>query len=232
METFNGWDPVAFGEMESSLCVQQWIQQLLFDDPEDLKALLKVPKNTDELVFQYEHIRIFILELNQLMCLLGAECTKKTCPEMESDGQRFLCAAHVPPRECCAIDYMCHTIDKATTFVQNTTLFPGRMDVPKKSAEQFGSQIRRLYRIFLHCYSAHRDLFNQFEESKCTCARFTAFAKKYKFLDDETLTIPVEITPEASGEGSSPSSSTSSAESSEEEEKKDDDGDDNDEDSE
>jgi hypothetical protein len=113
---------------------------------------------------------------------------------MESDGQKFLCAAHVPPRECCAIDYMCHILDTATSFVHNISLFPGRMDVPKKSADQFGSQIRRLYRIFLHCYSAHKNLFAQFETNKLLCKRFTVFARHYKYLDDETLTVPTDIT--------------------------------------
>ncbi len=36
---------------------------------------------------------------SQLMACLASVCTKTTCPEMESDGQRFLCAAHTPPLE-------------------------------------------------------------------------------------------------------------------------------------
>ena len=153
------------------------------------------------------------------MSLLGNSCTSKTCPEMESDGQRFLCAAHAPPRDCCAVDYMCHTIDKATAFVHNTTLFPGRMDVSKKASEQFGSQVRRLYRILLHCYSAHRDLFDDFEESKVLCRRFTLFALTYKFLDEETLTIPVDSLekPPSSDEENTASSSSESGEEEESE---------------
>ena len=114
------------------------------------------------------------------------------------------------------MDYCCHTLDKATQFVHTTSLFPGRMDVPKKSAEQFASQIRRLYRILLHCYHSHKDIFAAFEEETSLCRRFQVFAKRYAFLDDETLgQIPLK-------EASAGESSSSSGE--EKEEKEDDDG--------
>ena len=112
---------------------------------------------------------------------------------------------------------MCHTVDKATSFVHNTTLFPGRMDVPKKSADQFGSQVRRLYRILLHCYSAHRDLYDQFEESKCLCQRFTLFAKTYSLLDEESLSIPVDLHPPSNKDDDSDNTASSSSSESEQE---------------
>ncbi len=133
------------------------------------------------------------MQLNHLLAFLVHACTVKTCPEMESDGQRFLCAAHVPPQECCALDYCCHTIEKATQFLQNTTLFPGRMDVPAKSAEQFASQIRRLFRVLLHGFHAHREIFKQFESKYFLTKRFVVFARRFQFLDDDTLgQIPID----------------------------------------
>lgn len=177
-------------EMESSLCIQQYIQQLIWDDASNVTKILSVPANTDVLAWQYEHLRQFILELNHLTIILAKFCTKETCPEMESEGQKFLCAAHAPPADCCAIDYMCHTIDKATEFVQNPQLFPGRMNVPPQSAEMFSSQIRRLYRLFLHAFHSHGEIFQVFEESKYLCQRFSVFALSYGFLDKESLTIP------------------------------------------
>jgi hypothetical protein len=116
--------------------------------------------------------------------------------------------------QCCAVDYCCHTLDKATQFVHTTSLFPGRMDVPKKSAEQFASQIRRLYRILLHCYHAHQDIFAAFEEETTLCRRFQVFAKRYSLLDDETLgPIPLKEVSE----------DESSSEEAEKEDKEDDD---------
>ncbi len=116
------------------------------------------------------------------------------------------------------MDYCCHTLDKATQFVHTTSLFPGRMDVPKKSAEQFASQIRRLYRILLHCYHSHQDIFAAFEDETLLCRRFQVFAKRYAFLDDETLgQIPLK---EASGS----EESSSSSEGEEKEKKEDEEG--------
>lgn len=61
-----------------------------------------------------------------------------------------------------------------------------------RSAEQFASQIRRLFRVLLHCYHAHRDVFKQFESEYYLAKRVVVFARRYQFLDDDTLAqIPV-----------------------------------------
>jgi hypothetical protein len=61
-----------------------------------------------------------------------------------------------------------------------------------KSAEQFASQIRRLFRVLLHCYHAHRDVFKQFESEFFLAKRVVVFARRYQFLDDDTLAqIPI-----------------------------------------
>lgn len=51
-DDFNDFDELELEEMESSLCVQQWLQQQLFSDPDNVHALMKLPRNTDALVFQ------------------------------------------------------------------------------------------------------------------------------------------------------------------------------------
>lgn len=123
------------------------------------------------------------LQANHLIAMLGDVCTPESCPEMDAQSQTFLCAAHNPPASCCAMDYMVHTVEKMIAFVNNTTLFPGRMDIPAKSAEQFPSAVRRLYRLFLHAYDKHREEYDQFEEATLLCRRFSCFALKYRFLE-------------------------------------------------
>ncbi len=71
-DDFNNWPIQPFEDMDSSLCVQQQIQQLLFHKHKAVERVLKLPPNTDELVWQYEHIRIIILQLNQVF--LFAPC--------------------------------------------------------------------------------------------------------------------------------------------------------------
>ncbi len=67
------------------------------------------------------------------------------------------------------------------------------MDVPAKSAEQFPSAVRRLYRLFLHAHAAHRDEFDQFEEATFLCQRFSCFALKFKFLERETAFVHARV---------------------------------------
>ncbi len=105
--------------MDSSLCVQQYIQQLIAADASNMGRLLKVPTNTEALVWQYEHIRYvcvsviavesacicpqamltacfvsfrqFLLQCNHLIAMIADVCTVEKCPEMEADGQASVC---------------------------------------------------------------------------------------------------------------------------------------------
>ena len=57
-----------------------------------------MPKEVDESVWQYEHIRQFILELNLLVVQLQGLCTKELCPKMKAtDEWLYLCASHKQP---------------------------------------------------------------------------------------------------------------------------------------
>ena len=62
--------------------------------------------------WQLEHIRAFAVELSELAVVLKDVCTPSACPQMKAtDEWMYLCAAHKQPQECCAIDYIVHTLD-------------------------------------------------------------------------------------------------------------------------
>jgi Mob1/phocein family len=61
-----------------------------------------------------------------MVVMLDEVCTAKTCPKMVVTQWEFLCAAHVKPKECCAIDYTLHTLSGFTALINNPELFPGR----------------------------------------------------------------------------------------------------------
>lgn len=52
--------------MDSTLAVQQWIQQTINRDPANISAILTPPETQDEEVWKYEHLRQFCMELNGL----------------------------------------------------------------------------------------------------------------------------------------------------------------------
>lgn len=82
--------------------------------------------------------------------MLQQECTRITCPEMKAGEWLYLCVAHgndgamevsltiilkknkvslttyVYPQQCCAIDYILHTLDSATALLNSPRAFPSR----------------------------------------------------------------------------------------------------------
>jgi len=93
------------------------------------------------------------------------------------------------PRECCAMDYMSHTVDAAQALLAGTAAFPSRVTIKASAMPLLVSQARRLYRALSHAWRHHRELYDSFEaETRCT-ARFTALARRYCLLAEEQLVI-------------------------------------------
>ncbi|PAV63243.1 hypothetical protein WR25_24334 [Diploscapter pachys] len=189
---WNNWPPQAFEEMDSTLNVQQWIQQLISKDPADIDAILSPPNEQDEGAWKYEHLRQFCLQLNALALLLQNECFPETCAQMTATEQWiFLCAAHKNPKECSAIDYTRHTLDGATTLLNSNKYFPSRVNIKESSIAKLGSVCRRIYRIFSHAYFHHRKLFDDFENETHLCKRFTTYVTRYSLMSSEHLIVPI-----------------------------------------
>ena len=113
--------------MDSTLAVQQYIQQIIRNDPSNVIRILSMPDSLDEGVWKYEHLREFCMELNGLAVKLQSECYPGTCKQMTATEQWiFLCAAHNPPKECPAIDYTRHTLDGAACLLNSNKYFPSR----------------------------------------------------------------------------------------------------------
>ncbi|XP_068052368.1 MOB-like protein phocein isoform X3 [Anomalospiza imberbis] len=124
---FYNWPDESFEEMDSTLAVQQYIQQNIRADCSNIDKILEPPEGQDEGVWKYEHLRQFCLELNGLAVKLQSECHPDTCTQMTATEQWiFLCAAHKTPKECPAIDYTRHTLDGAACLLNSNKYFPSR----------------------------------------------------------------------------------------------------------
>jgi len=180
---FNQWEWEDINKMDGTLAVQQHLQQVINRDKSDMQTLLELPKNQDEAVWKYEHMRQFTMELGNLIALLDGVCTALTCPLMKcTDEWEYFCAAHDPPQQCCAIDYFIHTLKQTADTLNDTKLFHSRVSIPKGSAKHFQSMARRLYRLFAHCFYHHRDIFDVYEEEHHLCERFSKFICKYRLV--------------------------------------------------
>lgn len=97
---FNAFQRMPLEQMKGPFAAQQYIQQLIREDPGDAVRICAVPEDQDPAVWQYEHLRQFLIELNALTVALSDTCTKATCPVMKAtDEWQYLCAAHKTPKE-------------------------------------------------------------------------------------------------------------------------------------
>lgn len=67
--------------MDSTLAVQQYIQQQIRRDPGNIDLILTPPDSQDEGVWKYEHLRQFCMELNGLA--VSAKCLSCSCENTE-----------------------------------------------------------------------------------------------------------------------------------------------------
>lgn len=192
MKEWCNWTEEELEDMESTLAVQQFIQQLIKEDHTKVDSILKSPEQQDELVWKYEHLRQFCMELNLICVKLQNECTPATCTQMTATEQWiFLCAAHKNPKECSAIDYTRHTLDGAACLLNSNRYFPSRVNIKDSSVQKLASVCRRIYRIFSHAYFHHRPIYDQFESETSLCERFTSFVTKYDLMTSDTLIVPI-----------------------------------------
>ncbi|XP_068428982.1 MOB-like protein phocein isoform X3 [Clinocottus analis] len=189
---FYNWQDESFEEMDSTLAVQQYIQQNIRSDCSNIDKILEPPEGQDEGVWKYEHLRQFCLELNGLAVKLQSECHPDTCTQMTATEQWiFLCAAHKTPKECPAIDYTRHTLDGAACLLNSNKYFPSRVSIKESSVAKLGSVCRRIYRIFSHAYFHHRQIFDKYENETFLCHRFTRFVMKYNLMSKDNLIVPI-----------------------------------------
>ncbi|KAL5637528.1 hypothetical protein ACGC1H_004073 [Rhizoctonia solani] len=192
-----------FGHIDSAFQSQEYIAQLIRQDPHDVQKIVNPPKPEDEKssvddgCWLYEQLRRLAQDLTYpLITNLQLECNRETCPEMKAGEWLYLCVAHGNAAgghiQCCAIDYIVHTLDSATALLNSTRVFPSRLSVPQSSYRHFSSLARRLSRIFAHAYYHHRELFSQAEAESSLYARFLALSQQHSLVPAELLVIPSE----------------------------------------
>ncbi|KAJ6608264.1 Mob1/phocein, partial [Mycena sp. CBHHK59/15] len=160
------------------------------DDGKERKTEVTV----DEACWKYEQLRRLAQDLSHpLITMLQQECTRTTCPEMKAGEWLYLCVAHGNDgamEQCCAIDYILHTLDSATALLNSPRAFPSRLQIPPTSHRHFTSLARRLGRIFAHAYFHHREAFEQAEAESSLYARFLALTEKFDLVPADFLVIP------------------------------------------
>ncbi|KIJ63119.1 hypothetical protein HYDPIDRAFT_113683 [Hydnomerulius pinastri MD-312] len=150
--------------------------------------------SVDRACWIYEQLRRLAQDLSHpLITMLQQECTRNSCPQMKAGEWLYLCVAHGNDgamEQCCAIDYILHTLDSATALLNSPRAFPSRLSIPQTSFRHFSSLARRLGRIFAHAYFHHREAFEQAEAESSLYARFLKLTSQFDLVPAEFLVIP------------------------------------------
>ncbi|KAJ7207263.1 Mob1/phocein [Mycena pura] len=208
----------SLSSLNSAFQLQEYISLLIRLDVHDVDAIVSVPGRgkqkekekeedadesdgkekaevvVDEGCWKYEQLRRLAQDLSHpLITMLQQVCTRTTCPEMKAGEWLYLCVAHGNDgamEQCCAIDYILHTLDSATALLNSPRAFPSRIQIPPASHRHFTSLARRLGRIFAHAYFHHREEFEQAEAESSLYARFLALTEKFDLVPADFLVIP------------------------------------------
>ncbi|KAJ4474436.1 hypothetical protein J3R30DRAFT_3671704 [Lentinula aciculospora] len=206
----------SLSSLDSAFQLQEYISLVIRRDVHDVDRIISMPsvpgkedgKGVDENCWIYEQLRRLAQDLTHpLITALQMECTRQTCPEMKAGEWLYLCVAHgnettshssegstqgngMMMEQCCAIDYILHTIDSATALLNSPRAFPSRLSIPTPSIRHFSSLARRLGRVFAHAYFHHRELFEQAEAESSLYRRFEEMVGRWGLVPREFLVIP------------------------------------------
>jgi len=168
------------------------------------RSLAEPPPGVERGIWLYELCRFLTQKANAIAVGLFTDdppCSATTCPEMRASEWQYLCAAHDPPKSCCAIDYCCHTLDWSATQLTSSKLFPSRLALGTEnvsSTQQLRKMteiFRRVYRIFAHAWFQHREVFWRVESKAGLYVLFKTVCDEYRLIPEDNYTIP----PEAEG---------------------------------
>ncbi|KAL5514384.1 hypothetical protein ACEPAG_2472 [Sanghuangporus baumii] len=207
----------SLSDFDSAFQLQEYISILIRQNPHDVETIVAPPgrvkkgdqdekdksdvdarnDGVDEACWIYEQIRRLAQDLTcPLITSLQQECTRTSCPEMKAGEWLYLCVAHGNDgamEQCCAIDYIIHTLDSATALLNSPRAFPSRISIPQPSIRHFSSLARRLGRIFSHAYFHHREVFESSEAENSLYARFLALTARFDLVPADFLVIPARV---------------------------------------
>ena len=182
--------------LSGKYCVSDYIKTRVKTEPSNIKNILQEPKEYSygTALWLFEHLKQICRDLGFLLAELHDDkiCTASTCPEMGIThlNLKYLCAAHVGTKNCCAIDYAVHTLEGTVSTLNNSKAFPNNLEIENKNIPKFRTMLRRLYRVLAHAFFHHQATFITFENKTHLCKRVHALALKYQLIESDQLIIP------------------------------------------
>lgn len=196
-DLYNWKTPVEITNVTEACTIQLYIQQLIRNDASRYKEINKRPSKVAENLWLCELFRQTIIDLNFLVLELSTVCKSENpdCSKMiATTTYEFRCAAHSPPKQCSAMDYMLHTLDNVTLILNSPKVYTERNKPSKSCHRDLETLDRRLYRLFAHAFFHHKDVFVRYEKKHYLYRRFMDMTATYSLATPDQLLPKIPLT--------------------------------------
>lgn len=157
-----------------------------------MREAVKLPEGEDLNEWLALNVFDFYNTLSMLYGMISEDCTKKTCPKMTAgpdfvyrwrDDQKFTNPVDLP-----ACEYIGYLMDWVNAQLEDEQIFPSSLHAlfPKNFQSIVKNIMRRLFRIYAHCYNHHIDTITRCE----ALAHWNTSFKQFLFFSNEFNMIP------------------------------------------
>ena len=162
----------------------------------DFRAAVRLPEGEDKSEWLAIHVVDFYDQLSMLYATITEFCTPESCPVMTAgQGYKYLWSdsTNYPrPVEVSAPKYISLLFDWVAAQIDDEKIFPSMIGVPfPPNFEQIVKNImKRLFRIYAHCYYHHLDNFTSLGAAthlNTSFKHFIYFTQEFNLIPPEQL---------------------------------------------
>ena len=162
----------------------------------DFKAAVRLPQGEDKSEWLAMHVVDFYNQLSMLYATITEFCTPECCPVMSAGpGYKYLWSdndKYKKPTEVSAPQYISLLFDWVAAQIDDESIFPSAIGVPfPKNFEEIVKNImKRLFRIYAHCYYHHLENFNALGAAthlNTSFKHFIYFTQEFNLIPQEQL---------------------------------------------
>ena len=87
LQDLYSWEDQALDSMDTTLALEQHIQQMIRKDAAQIDAIIALPENYEETIWQYEHMRLVMMIMVvvvMLLIIMTLSCFPRDCTELSN----------------------------------------------------------------------------------------------------------------------------------------------------
>lgn len=159
----------------------------------NMRDAVHLPEGEDLEEWFAVNIIHFYNQLSMLYSTITHFCTDHSCPVMRAGNYQYLWSdGSTNPEVVSARVYITRLLDWVNDQLSDEKIFPSVIGVP--FPKNFGIVVknimRKLFRVYAHCFYHHLDHFNELEATKhlnTSFKHFIYFTKEFNLISDDQL---------------------------------------------